>query len=73
MNICQLKDVVKNVPAAARTTPKEEFQKCFKHGNIFAITVSSKGTTLKEKYLDGSVLIYLLVRLVRLLCSHKSY
>lgn len=38
MNICQLKDVLKNVPATARTT-KEEFWKCFKHGSSFAITI----------------------------------
>lgn len=71
MNICQLKDVLKNVPATARTTPKEEFWKYFKHGSSFVITVSSKVTTLKEKYLGGSVLIYLLM--VKLFCSPKSY
>lgn len=51
MNICQLKDdVLKNMSVTVKTASKEEFQKCFKHGSIFGITI------FQDDYFQGKVL-----------------
>ena len=44
------------MPATVRTALKEEFQKCLSMEAFGGVTVASRVTTLKGKYLDGKVL-----------------